>query len=115
MKSCVHMQTKLVDRYQQSPYLPVKKTYVIEPVDQDSNIAFCLQKYNYGRSIKEFVIFNISGNSTYRNTSFDKDDILANLKSLVFLAMTTVFRLCVFSGTPCTMCVQWNTMCDVTS
>jgi hypothetical protein len=69
-----------------SLYLKIKKLlnclsslhdrYVIVPADKTSNNYECL--------IKELGIdHNTSGNTTYKPTSFDKDEILANHRSFV--------------------------------
>ena len=59
--------------------------YVIVPVDKASNnIVFVCKSYYYECLIKEIGINNnTSGNTTYKPTSFDKDEILANHRSFM--------------------------------
>jgi hypothetical protein len=59
--------------------------YVIVPADKTSNnIVFVCKSYYYECLIKELGINNnTSGNTTYKPTSFDKDEIIANHRSLM--------------------------------
>ena len=59
--------------------------YVIVPVDKASNnIVFVCKSYYYECLIKEIGINNnTSGNTTYKPTSFDKDEILASHRSFM--------------------------------
>jgi hypothetical protein len=74
-----------------SLYLKTKKLfslhdkYVIVPADKASNnIVFVCKSYYFECLIKELVInSNTSSNTTYKPTSFDKDEILANHRSFM--------------------------------
>ena len=59
--------------------------YVIVPADKASNnIVFVCKSYYFECLIKELGInSNTSGNTTYKPTSFDKDEILANHRSFM--------------------------------
>ena len=59
--------------------------YVIFPADKASNnIVFVCKSYYYVCLIKELGINNnTSDNTTYKPTSFDKDEILANQRSFM--------------------------------
>jgi hypothetical protein len=59
--------------------------YVTVPADKASNIiVFVCKSYYYECLIKELgIINNTSGNTTYKPTSFDKDEILANHRSFM--------------------------------
>ena len=51
---------------------------------ENKNIVFVCKSYYYECLIKELGINNnISGNTTYKPTSFDKDEILANHRSFM--------------------------------
>ena len=58
---------------------------VIVPADKASNnIVFVCKSYYYECLIKEIGINNnTSGNTTYKPTSFDKDEILASHRSFM--------------------------------
>ena len=59
-------------------------TNVIVPADKASNnIVFVFKSYYYECQIKELGINNTSGNTTYKPTSFNKDEILANHRSFM--------------------------------
>ena len=59
--------------------------YVFVPADKASNnIVFVCKSYYYECLIKELGINNnTSGNTTYKPTSFDNDEILANHRSFM--------------------------------
>jgi hypothetical protein len=59
--------------------------YVIVPADNASNnIVFVCKSYYFECLIKELGInSNTSSNTTYKPTSFDKDEILANHRSFM--------------------------------
>ena len=59
--------------------------YVIVPADKASNnIVFVCKSYYFECLIKELGIHsNTSSNTTYKPTSFDKDEILANHRSFM--------------------------------
>ena len=59
--------------------------YVIVPADKASNnIVFVCKSYYFEYLIKELGInSNTSSNTTYKPTSFDKDEILANHRSFM--------------------------------
>jgi hypothetical protein len=59
--------------------------YVIVPADKASNnIVFVCKSYYFECLIKELGMnSNTSSNTTYKLTSFDKDEILANHRSLM--------------------------------
>ena len=59
--------------------------YVIVPADKASNnIVFACKSYNFECIIKELGIkSNTSSNTTYKPTSFNKDEILANHRSFM--------------------------------
>ena len=62
-----------------------KDKYVIVPADNASNnIVFVCKSYYFECLIKELGInSNTSSNTTYKPTSFDKDEILANHRSFM--------------------------------
>jgi hypothetical protein len=74
-----------------SLYLKTKKLfslhdkYVIVPADKASNnIVFVCKSYYFECLIKELVInSNTSSNTTYKPTSFDNNEILANHRSFL--------------------------------
>ena len=56
--------------------------YVVVPADKASNnIVFVCKPYYYECFINELGINEHSGNHKYKDTSFDKDEILSNHKS----------------------------------
>ena len=58
--------------------------YVVVPADKASNnIVFVCKSYYYECLVKELGIKEHSGNPTYKDISFDKDEILANHKSFM--------------------------------
>ena len=59
--------------------------YFIVPADKASNnIVFVCKSYYFGCLIKQLGInSNTSSNNTYKPTSFDKDEILANHRSFM--------------------------------
>ena len=59
--------------------------YVIVPADKASNnIVFACKSYYFECLIKELGInSNTSSNTTYKPTSFDKDEFLANHRSFM--------------------------------
>jgi hypothetical protein len=59
--------------------------YVIVPADKASNnIVFVCKSYYFEFLIKELGINNsTSSNTTYKPTSFDKDEILANYRTFM--------------------------------
>ena len=58
--------------------------YVVVPADKASNnIVFVCKSYYYECLVKELGITEHSGNPTYKDISFDKDEILANHKSFM--------------------------------
>ena len=61
------------------------KGFVFVPADKASNnIVFVCKSYYFECLIKELGIdSNTSGNTTYKPTSLDKDEILANHKSFM--------------------------------
>jgi hypothetical protein len=64
---------------------PIDVLRFSEPVDKASNnIVFVCKSYYCECLIKELGINNnTSGNTTYKPTSFDKDEILANHRSFM--------------------------------
>ena len=58
--------------------------YVVQPLNKDcKDIVFACTNY-YDRFLtKEIVMSKNSSNPTYKNTSFDKEEIMANHKSVI--------------------------------
>ena len=87
LKNCVNSRPNSVFKDQEAvkclSFLHDK--YVIVPADKASNnIVFVCKSYYYECLIKELGIDNnTSGNTTYKPTSFDKDEILANHRSFM--------------------------------
>jgi hypothetical protein len=63
----------------------MSRKYVIVPADKAfNNIVFVCKSYYFECLIKELGINNnTSSNTTYKPTSFDKDEILANHRSFM--------------------------------
>ena len=82
LKTCVNSRPKSVCKDQEAVkcFSSLHDKYVIVPADKASNnIVFVCKSYYYECLIKELGINNnTSGNTTYKPTSFDKDEILAN-------------------------------------
>jgi len=58
--------------------------YVVEPLDKAcKGIVFACTNYYDRFLIKEIVMSKNSSNPTYKNTSFDKEEIMANHKSVI--------------------------------
>lgn len=58
--------------------------YVVEPLSKDcKDIVFACTNYYDRFLIKEIVMSKNSSNPTYKNTSFDKEEIMANHKSVI--------------------------------
>ena len=58
--------------------------YVVVPADKAANnVVFVCKSYYYECLIKELGIESVSSNPTYKNTTFDEDEILANHKSFM--------------------------------
>jgi hypothetical protein len=86
-KNCINSRPKSVFKDQEAVKClsSLHGKYVIFPADKASNnIVFVCKSYYYECLIKELAIHsNTSGNTTYKPTSFDKDEILANHRSFM--------------------------------
>jgi hypothetical protein len=87
LKNCVNSRPKSVFKDQEAVKClsSLHDKYVIVPVDKASNNIVCVCKsYYYECLIKELCINNNnSGNTTYKPTSFDKDEILDTHRSVM--------------------------------
>ena len=87
LKNCVNSRPKSVFKDQEAVTClsSLHDTYVIVPADKASNnIVFGCKSYYFECLIKELGInSNTSSNTTYKPTSFDKDEILANHRSFM--------------------------------
>ena len=87
LKNCVNSRPKSVFKDQEAVKClsSLHDKYVIAPADKASNnIVFVCKSYYFECLIKEFGInSNTSSNTTYKPTSFDKDEILANHRSFM--------------------------------
>ena len=87
LKNCVNSRPKSVFKDQDAVKClsSLHDKYVIVPVDKASNnIVFVCKSYYFECLIKELGInSNTSSNTTYKPTSFDKDEILANHRSFM--------------------------------
>ena len=87
LKNCVNSRPKSVFKDQEAVKClsSLHDKYVIVPADKASNnIVFVCKSYYFECLIKELGInSNISSNTTYKPTSFDKDEILANHRSFI--------------------------------
>jgi hypothetical protein len=75
----------------------LRDKYVIVPADKASNdIVFVCKSYYFECLIKELGInSNTASNTTYKPTSFDKDEILANHRSFITsLNIPWIFQIC---------------------
>jgi hypothetical protein len=86
-KNCVNSRTKSVFKDQEAVKClsSLHDNYVIVPEDKaSSNIVFVCKSYYVECLIKELAInSNTSSNTTYKPTSFDKDEILVNHRSFM--------------------------------
>ena len=84
---CVNSRSKSVFKDQEAVKClsSLHDKYVIVPADKASNnIVFVCKSYYFECLIKELGInSNTSSNTTYKPTSFDKDEILANHRSFM--------------------------------
>ena len=89
VKNCVNSLPKSVCKDQEAVKClsSLHDKYVIVPANKASNkIVFVCKSYYNECLIKELGINkNTSGNTTYKPTSFDKDEILANHRSFITL------------------------------
>ena len=87
LKNCVNSRPKSVFKDQDAVKClsSLHDKYVIVPVDKASNnIVFVCKSYYFECLIKELSInSNTSSNTTYKPTSFDKDEILVNHRSFM--------------------------------
>ena len=87
LKNCVNSRPKSVFKDQDAVKClsSLHDKYVIVPVEKASNnIVFVCKSYYFECLIKELGInSNTSSNTTYKPTSFDKDEILANHRSFM--------------------------------
>jgi hypothetical protein len=87
LKNCVNSRPKSVFKDQEAVKClsSLHDKYVIVPADKASNnIVFVCKSYYFECPIKELGIHsNTSSNTTYKPTSFDKDEILANHRSFM--------------------------------
>ena len=87
LKKCVNSRTKSVFKDQEAVKClsSLHDKYVIVPADKASNnIVFVCKSYYFECLIKELGInSNTSSNTTYKPTTFDKDEILANHRSFM--------------------------------
>ena len=87
LKNCVNSRPKSVFKDQEAVKClsSLHDKYVFVPADKASNnIVFVCKSYYFECLIKELGInSNTSSNTTYKPTSFDKDEILANHRSFM--------------------------------
>ena len=87
LKNCVNSRPKSVFKDQEAVKClsSLHDKYVVVPADKASNnIVFVCKPYYFECLIKELGInSNTSSNTTYKPTSFDKDEILANHRSFM--------------------------------
>ena len=87
LKNCVNSRPKSVFKDQEAVKClsSLHDKYFIVPADKASNnIVFVCKSYYFKCLIKELGINNnTSSNTTYKPTSFDKDEILANHRSFM--------------------------------
>ena len=87
LKNCVNSRPKSVFKDQEAVKClsSLHDKYVIAPADKASNnIVFVCKSYYFECLIKELDInSNTASNTTYKPTSFDKDEILANHRSFM--------------------------------
>jgi hypothetical protein len=87
LKNCVNSRLMSVFKHQEAVMCvsSIHDKYVIVPADKASNnIVFVCKSYYFECLIKELVInSNTSSNTTYKPTSFDKDEILVNHRSFM--------------------------------
>ena len=87
LKNCVNNRPKSIFKNQEAVKClsSLHDKYVIVPADKASNnIVFVCKSYYFECLIKELGINNnTSSNTTYKPTSFDKDEILANHRSIM--------------------------------
>ena len=87
LKNCVNSRPKYVFKDQEAVKClsSLHDKYVIVPTDKASNtIVSACKSYYFAFLIKELDInSNTSSNTTYKPTSFDKDEILANHRSFI--------------------------------
>ena len=87
LKNCVNSRPKSVFKDQEAVKClsSLHDKYVTVPADNTSNnIVFVCKSYYFEYLIKELGInSNTSSNTTYKPTSFDKDEILANHRSFM--------------------------------
>ena len=87
LKNCVNSRPKSVFKNQEAVKClsSLHDKYVIVPADKASNnIVFVCKSYYFECLFKELGIHNnTSSNTTYKPTSFDKDEILANHRSFM--------------------------------
>ena len=87
LKNCVNSRPKSVFKDQEAVKClsSLLDKYVIVPADKASNnIVFVCKSYYFECLIKELGMnSNTSSNTTYKPTSFDKDEILTNHRSFM--------------------------------
>jgi hypothetical protein len=87
LKNCVNSRPKSVFKDQEAVKClsSLHDKYLIVPADKASNnIVFVCKSYYFECLIKELGInSNTSSNTTYKPTSFNKDEILANHRSFM--------------------------------
>ena len=86
LKNCVNARPKSVfkDKEAMKCLSSIHDKYVVVPADKASNnIVFVCKSYYYECLVKELGINEHSGNPTYKNITFDKEEILANHRSFM--------------------------------
>ena len=86
LKNCVNDRPKSVfkDKDAVKCLSDLHDKYVVVPADKAANnVVFVCKSYYYECLIKELEIESVSSNPTYKNTTFDQDEILANHKSFM--------------------------------
>ena len=86
LKSCVNHRPKSVfkDPDAHECMSSLHEKYVVVPADKASNnIVFICKSYYYMCLIKELGLGEITGNPTYRQSTFDRDEIIANHASFM--------------------------------
>ena len=95
LKNCVNSRPKSVFKDQEAVKClsSLHDKYFIVPADKASNnIVFVCKSYYFECIIKELGLnSNTASNTTYKPTSFDKDEILANHRSSMSLRIYPIY------------------------
>jgi hypothetical protein len=95
LKNCVDSRPKSVFKDQEAVKClssPHDKYFIIPADKASNNIVFVCKSYYFECIIKELGInSNTASNTTYKPTSFDKDEILANHRSFMSLRIYPIY------------------------